>query len=248
MSSRSGPLALRLLMSATFLFAATSTTTCGQQSRAAAKPTSKPIERASWFPSAEAFVSLTAADFQEMGLHKLTKDEYASLLIWANKTQTAAAAAENAKHKMPTYSCGRQWSNDLASLNKVRLFISLSEHAPSELASGIRQKIRSIQDAEIVYDEKEADIVASFVALENETESGRHTGFTVSLVTASPCEWQLGDSKGRYQSLDNHYLQVSPNVTQAIEGIVTKLDADDIEQQRKMNASIKRYYEGQKKP
>lgn len=199
--------------------------------------------RAKWSAGVEKIVGMTRDQFSKMALGKLTKDEFAALLVWIEGSRSQAEV--KAKASQLTHSCGRT-GTDAAAFQKVKLDVEISDKTPSELASGIRQRLRGISDVELVYSESEADIVVSILGFEDKTDSGRPLGYTVSVVTSEPCEWRVATYSGRMRTVQNHFLETSPNSEKTIEYTVTTLDAKDIEEMRKRNATWRQLYE--KKP
>jgi hypothetical protein len=203
------------------------------------------VELAVWNDTAEKDVGLTEANFKEAGLRKLTQAEYRVLLSWIEDQY--ASRIKNATDLVNTFSCGRPF-NVLDSYDKVKLFLEFSDKSPSELVSGIRERFRNKKDVEIVFDEKDADVVARILAFYSETESGHRTGFTVSVVTLQHCREQLKalNVDSEFEKFNGDYLQTSPGSTEAIEQVVSTLDANDIEEARKTNAWMKKAAEATK--
>ncbi len=157
------------------------------------------IKMARWSAAVEENIGMSKSQFESMGLRKLTAEEFAQLFLWAYESRSKAIVGARATEL--TYTCGRSdRPADPAAYQKVKVYLDMGEKTPSELASGIRQRVRGMSDVEIVYTESDADIVLSVLAYQNESKAGYQLGYTVSIVSAEPCEWRLGESKGRMRS------------------------------------------------
>lgn len=220
------------------------------------RPVTPREPRATWNESAEKYFGITEQGFLKMGLSSLTEKQYSEVLTWAIGRELSAReegrqkGMQDARASMLVYECGRRASSDASSYEKVHLMLLMPDEFPTELASGIRQKLRNIADVKIVFDEASADVVVSFLGYENKTESSnRLLGYSISVLTAESCEWKIGTTSGRSRTVLNHYVQTGPhNANSATEEVVTTLDAHDIETARRSNASMRQILEKSKPP
>lgn len=195
------------------------------------------VAMAAWYESEEILFGISRTQFAAMGLSKLTEQEYVWLMAWVNSQKSKAK--EEALAKQPSYSCGRP-IQEPATYDKVNLLIEVGDQTPADITSGIRQRLRAIPDVQIVYGSKDADLLVSIIGFQNELTSGRQTGYTISIVTADPCQSSVGTYVSSFSMYRSHFLQTSgKEVNGMVEGIVTTLDAKDLEPIRKQNAEIK---------
>lgn len=64
-------------------------------------------------------------------------------------------------------------------------------------------------------------------------------GNAVSIAVTKPCTWKLREYSNNYDTLQNQWIQVGYDNQEVINSIVSSVDTEEIEQQRKMNASYK---------
>jgi len=199
--------------------------------RAAARP-SAVIKHAEWSPSLESLVGLSQEQFRQASLGRLTEDEFASLLtsFYTNEQKMV----KNALSAQLSVSC----SPGQTDFQKVRIFVDVNEKTPSEIASGIRERLRALPDVEIVYDAMDADFGVAVLGLRDQTEAGRPLGFSLSVVTYDPCKESIGDKDWQVRMVRNHFVNVAPDEAQTIERVVSQIDTDDIEDTRKLHAAI----------
>lgn len=190
--------------------------------------------KAAWSEDAQAITGLTEAEFRSAGLYKLTPQEFLKLVDAMAIHQSAAAT--NAVKYQTQYKCG-PFTPDL---DRVKIYISTSDKTPSEVASGIRQRLRAMPDVTIVYSETDADLGLEIVGMADELVSGRISGYTAAVFTYDGCEATLGDTKWPAQMQRNLRLQATGTTNELIESIVTTIDTNDIESVRKTHATIKK--------
>ena len=203
---------------------------------ASGKGTSKPAapSRAEWSEAIESFCGITREQFNHAGLAKLSKDDFAALILAIYNIRQEAV--ENAKKLQITYVCGPLPAN----YDKVKIYVDMDDKAPAEVASGVRQRLRGLADVEIVYTPIEADVGLQILGFENELESGRKTGYSVSVASYDPCKGSLGDNEWPTRVLDNHFIFTAANVSQVIDAVVSHVDTNDLEGARKLHAAIKK--------
>ena len=182
--------------------------------------------------------------FQFMGLSKLTQDEYYKFLSWASERSNQVrvegmAAGRKAQESIdaifPTYSCGP--SLDETTASKVRVFIQDPGDNPAELMSEFRQKLRNIPDVQIVFSEKEADLVLSLIGYEMHM-GGRAAGYAVSLIVSTPCTSRSSANEFPFSIGENHLLETGSEVKPLVDDLVASVDAKNIESVRKDHADL----------
>ena len=207
------------------------------------------VQKAVWSEPMESVAGISRDDFKSMGMSKLTQDEAGYLMVWSYKREQQAETKgkQEATTTVSSYTCGRSFDDEVAHPS-VHLFLEFSEHTPAEIQSGLRQKLRSFSDVQIVYDEKDADRVVSLLGLEDRTErTNQLTGYIVSVATFTACRWKLGSSEGVFEMHQNHFLQTAAYVPQLVDAVSANLDSTDIESMRKEHAMFKKLAESQKK-
>lgn len=215
-------------------------------------PRKKPlpaVRMASWNEKAEKSFGVSHEDFKSMGFSKLTQDEYGLLLFWisAQKTHAEQKGMEEAQAAALTYSCGLNVAEEAAA-SKVNVIIEDDKNTPAALVSGIRQRVRSIPDVQIVYDTKDADLRISVMAFENQLKgSNEITGYTAAIITTTPCISKFGTTESNFQKYHSATLQSGGrDLNTVVERIVTTLDSDDIEPIRQEHAEIKKLVQEKK--
>jgi hypothetical protein len=195
--------------------------------------------RISWTPEVEQQFDMTNQNFQDMGLSALSPEQYINLLAW-DETRT-----QKARNSVITenFDCGRTSEffadSKPEAYDKVRVYIDATGEA-SEVISGVRERFRAMNGIEVVYDNTEADVTVSLVALNLETTGGYHNGVAISYVVQKPCILKFGTSKTNYDTIENQGLQVGSNISGVVDSIVSKIDTSDLEKHRQSNASYKK--------
>jgi hypothetical protein len=162
--------------------------------------------------------------------------------------QALATVRSTFSQEQVSFTCEKSVvSSDPKYYDKVKLYLETGENDPPELVSAIRQRFRSMSDVELVYLEEESDFVVDVLATQGHTTSGQPLGYSVSIVTALPCEWRIGTTSKVVKRVQNHYILGSGNLESAIEAVISRLDSQDIEHFREMH-SITRRYNLEKKP
>jgi hypothetical protein len=216
--------------------------TSSVQTRTRTQANTLKVQRANWVEAAETSFGISREDFKAMGFFKLTTEEYGKVLTWEFKRVLEATAKTKADDSTQAsrFSCGRS-PQDEASATKINLLVESASETPSELTSGVNQRLRSMSDVEIVYDGKDADLIVGIIGYANHLESGgRAIGYVASTLTSAPCVGALGTSKENFAMTSNHYLNSGPDVNSVIGQVVTALDANDFENVRKNHAFMKK--------
>ena len=113
----------------------------------------------------------------------------------------------------------------------------------AEIVSGVRERLRNMSDIQVVYSQDEADLLLSLLALQAQSISGHPLGYNVAVVTSRACESRFGDSGYPFKMHEGAYLISGANVHEAVELVVSNLDANDLEDARKTRAAFKKYKE-----
>lgn len=214
-------------------------------------PRKKPlptVKMASWNEQAEKF-GLSHEDFANMGFSKLTQNEYGLLLFWisAQNTNAEQRGMEEAQANALTYTCGLKAVEE-ASASKVKLFIEDEKDTPSALTNGIRQRLGSISDVQIVYDKKDADLSIDVIGFEVRPAGlNEMIGYTATIIASTPCISQFGTTESKFQKLDSAMLETgSKDSNSMVERIVTTLDSKVIEPIRREHAAMKKLLQEKK--
>jgi hypothetical protein len=227
-----------VVLAASFAFCFTgSGQTSSNQNSLASK-----VQRAVWIEAMESEYGISRDDFNSIGMSKLTKEEAAYLMTWSQGKRTRQEEPTN-----PTYSCGRSL-NDLVAHPSVSIFVAMRDPVPSEIQSALRQKLRAISDVQIVYDEKDADLVIAVLGMESRAQGNNYLlGYIISVAVFVPCEWKSAGSQGVFEMYENHILQIAGSAPDAVNSVTSALDSDNIEEIRKEHALYKKLVESQKK-
>ncbi len=206
-----------------------------------AEPKKPLVHHPSWTPALEQNFGITKQQFTEMGLGALTTDQYLNVLFWVSDQE------KRAKDSVPTnlFSCGRIGSMDQdtrpEAYDTARVYVTASGDA-NEIISGVRQRLRSMNGTQVVYASDEADLVISLVAMTTKEKSAQYQlGVAISVVVSQPCLWKYGSYSSHYDVIRDQFLQVGSDVQKVVDSIVSSVDTNDLEDQRKINASWKKY-------
>ena len=143
----------------------------GQTSATHPKSPQPKIERVSWSDALQSSFGISKDDFSSMGLSKLTTEQYGYLLKWAYLRESDARETgkkqgiESSANTRATYSCGDPWAD--SSVSKLSLVVMGNDKTPPAVLSGILQRLRGFSDVQIVYENKDADLVVHIMAFEN---------------------------------------------------------------------------------
>ncbi|HLM80542.1 MAG TPA: hypothetical protein VK302_07905 [Terriglobales bacterium] len=199
----------------------------------------KPELRANWTDELEVGYGIAKQAFHDMGLEKLTPSQLVNLLIWVDERQRQAKAAVPAT----TFDCGRQGESFLdakpESYDKVRVYVDASGDA-TEIISGVRERLRSMNGSEVVYSSDEADLKVSLIAMQTQSKGGYDTGSAISVVVSRPCVWTSSTNTSHVDSVENQLVQVGADVRAMVDSIVSNIDTNDLDPQRKLNAQLKK--------
>lgn len=215
-------------------------TTATQKPTHAPKPAQPKTEiHASWAPYLEKNFGVTQKAFQDMGLGNLTWTQEIDVLAWVTERERLAKAAV----PVTSFDCGRQGEPSLnakpESYDKVRVYVDASGDA-TEVISGVRERLRAMNGTEVVYSSDEADLKVSLVAAHTKSKGGYDTGSAISLVVSRPCVWTGGTNTSHIDSVENQLVQVGSEVGPMVDSMVSDVDTNDLDPQRKLNAALKK--------
>jgi hypothetical protein len=202
-----------------------SVTLYGQSTSPVAKSAAKQpvksasVQHAQWTETAQAFSGVTQKQFTDSGLAKLTPDEFVQLMLAV--ADSRQEAVEENKRLQVTYTCGPVPAN----YDKVKVYVDVSDKTPS--------------DVEVVYSPIEADLGVGLLGFENELQTGRKTGYSVSVVTYDPCKGSLGSNEWSIRMLNNQFIVTDATASGVVESILANIDTNDLENTRKLHAAIK---------
>jgi hypothetical protein len=123
------------------------------------------------------------------------------------------------------------------------VFLEFNDDGPPDFISGLRQKLRSIADVQIVFSEKESDVIASVLASRTKLVNGTHIGYAASAVYSQSCRERFLNQDDGYtfrKLLGNFNYVSGMDVRVIIEDVGTKLDTSAFENVRQLNAIRKK--------
>lgn len=225
--------------------------TSNGQTTATKKPAhpQKPVQpktesHASWTDYLEKNYGVTQKTFQDMGLGNLTWTQEINLLTWVTERERLAKAAV----PVTSFDCGRQGETFLdakpESYDKVRVYVDASGDA-TEVISGVRERMRAMNGTEVVYSSDEADLKVSLVAAHTKSKGGYDTGSAISLVVSRPCVWTGSTNTSHVDWVENQLVQVGSEVGPMVDSMVSDVDTNDLDPQRKLNSVLKKMLLGQ---
>lgn len=130
------------------------------------------------------------------------------------------------------------------SYDNVRLYISASGDA-DEIISAVRERLRAMNGVEVVYSSDEADLNVSLVTLKTRNKSAYETGYAISVVVTQPCMQKVGTQVSHLQTFQDQFVQVGSDEHVIVNSIVSSVDTDTIDDQRKENAEFKKMLQAQ---
>jgi hypothetical protein len=210
------------------------------------QPSQKTVDHASWAPGLEGIVGIAEEDFRDMGLAALTKDQELYLLVWASGLEQKGKDSV----QVPSFECGRpgQKFQDAKpeEYDKVRVNVEASGSA-DEVVSGVRERLRMMNGTEVVYNSDEADLTVFLTGMKIHTKGGIETGVAVAVTVVQPCTWTLGTYTNHYNILKADSVEVGSEPPLLVSSIVSGIDTDVLDNQRKMNAGYRKFLQDQKK-
>jgi hypothetical protein len=204
----------------------------------------KTVSHAAWVPGLQSDFDISPKDFREMGLSALTTEQEMSLLVWASGRE------QKVKESAPSFESGRPGQKFLDAkpeeYDKVRVYV-IANGSADEIISGVRERLRTMNGLEVVYTSDEADLTVNLVAMESKTTGGSHFGTATSVVVTAPCTYKVGTYTHQHASMLDQFVQVGSDTSVVISSIVSSIDTDALDNQRKANAEYKKYLQDQKK-
>ena len=130
------------------------------------------VMMATWTPEVQQTLGVSASEFKDDGLGKLTEAQLANLL---------KAAAPDPKRQ--TLTCPAT----VAAGGRARVMLTVSGDDPSgQIAAQIRRAISSLTGVDVVDSAATADRILN-VVIQEQTMGKRTIGFTASYLTGTPC-------------------------------------------------------------
>jgi hypothetical protein len=207
---------------------------------ATAKPNPKQdattLPMAKWDPLMGKYYSMSEQQFDEMGLSKLTADQFEKLryvFLW-REVEAGVEAQEDLLTTTPIAHCASVRAND-----KIRVFVSEPEKNEAEFSSALLRNLRAIPDVDLTYDEGSADLGVAALLNKSETTSGIVMGHTVAITTYNVC--RIGQGANAYigRLIANTLLYTSDTLGDLAGMAVATIDSKDLEEKRKLQSKIK---------
>jgi hypothetical protein len=204
-----------------------------------------PQQNLSWFPALEQNYDITQKSFGDMGLGVLTMNQLVNVFTWVDTRELKAKKSI----PMQVLDCGRPGTplqGPAEAYNNVRVYVSANGKA-TQIISGVRERLRAMNGVEVVYTDKEADLTVSLVAMNVETVGGYQSGQAVSVDVTQPCALlEGGNVTASYDVSRDQFLEVGSNISSLVDDIASTIDTNDLDRQRKLNASYKQLLQDQK--
>jgi hypothetical protein len=200
----------------------------------APKPPRPPAEivRSEWSDTLTTF-GITREVFTTNNMSRLTSGEviHVAWSIYIQGWSDALQAVQPA--------CGPQGKD--VDRSTVKLYVDIPDNAPSEIASGIRTRLRAMPDVKIVYAPEDADVDVAILAFEMKPKNSQTTlGYALSLVANRPCVLLLGGRSFNLQSTVSSILETAGNVGEMVEAVTADIDSTVCEKVRKWNESARK--------
>src|SRR5208337_1111970 len=106
----------------------------------------------------------------------------------------------------------------------------------------------AMNGTEVVYSSSEADLTVSLVAIKTRAKGANYqTGTAISVLVAKPCLWKQGTYSDHYDTVQDQWVQVGSDDSEVVVSIVSGIDTNDLENQRKLDAAYKKFLQDHKK-
>jgi hypothetical protein len=157
------------------------------------------------------------------------------VLNWAD------ARDQKAKRSVPsqTFDCGRPGKAFLETppeaYDMVRVYVSATGEA-TQIISGVRERLRMLNGTEVVYSPEEADLSVSLIAMNVKNIGDYQSGVAIAVGTTAPCVLKRGTDTTKYDVLMDDFLQIGADRPTVINEIVSSIDTNSLDNQRKINA------------
>ena len=116
-----------------------------------------------------------------------------------------------------------------------------------EVISGVRERLRTMNGTEVVYSSDEADLIVYLTGTKIHAKGGFDTGVAIAVTVVQPCIWTLSTYTNHYNILKADSVEVGSDTPLLVSSIVSGIDTDVLDNQRKMNASYRKFLQDQKK-
>lgn len=124
----------------------------------------------------------------------------------------------------------------------MTIYLDISDATPSELASRIRQHFRAIRDVQVVFSAKDADLKVTIIGFEIRAQiNNLQTGYAASTTVTDPCFSKYGTDQTPFDKYEANYLMTNGTSASLADDIATNVDAKELEPQRQLNATIKKF-------
>jgi hypothetical protein len=146
----------------------------------ATKPTTKP-GMAAWSPDVQKTLGVPEANFNAVGLNRLTQAQLSALMIAARPDPRKGLLTCPASGTIPA--------------GRIKVFVTVAgDDSTGAIATAIRQSVGSLSGVDVVDSAVQADR-ALHVVIQEQTINKRTIGFTASYLTSTPCSEEMAGKK-----------------------------------------------------
>ncbi len=194
------------------------------------------VPMAKWDSLMGSYYGMSEQQFDEMGLSKLTADQFEKLryvFLW-RELNAKVDAQEDLLTTTPIAHCVSIRAND-----KIRVFVAAPENTDAEFSSALRRNLRAISDVELTYDEESADLGVAILLNKSETTNGIVMGHTVAMTTYNICRIGQGENAYLGRLITNTLLYTSDTLGDLVGKVVATVDSKGLEEKRKLQSKIK---------
>jgi hypothetical protein len=191
---------------------------------------------AKWDADIGSYYGMSEQRFDEMGLSKLTADQFEKLrffFLWREMNAKADAQKELLS-TTPIAHCSSARSSE-----NILVFVNEPGNAEAEFSSALRRNLRAIPDVGLTYDEESADIGMAPLLEKDEATNGRIMGYSVAVAIYDICEIGQGASGYIGRLLTRTLLYTSDSLGDLAGKVAAIIDSKDIEEKRKLQSSRK---------
>ena len=148
------------------------------------KPATKPATKpgmAAWSPDVQKTLGVPEANFNAVGLNRLSQAQLSALLIAARPDPRKGLLTCPASGTLPS--------------GRIKIFVTVAgDDSTGAIATAIRQSVGSLSGVDVVDSAAQADR-ALHVVIQEQTINKRTIGFTASYLTATPCSEEISGKK-----------------------------------------------------
>lgn len=203
----------------------------GAAKKAGANPTAAPSSQESksqWNAIWENW-GITADVYNANHLSRLEPDSISNVAIAA----WTKGFSDGETFVSPT--CGPTGKNPDRST--VKFFLAIPDDIDSEVASGLRSRLRAFSDVRLVFSKSEADAILGILALKNKLKnSSEALGYTLAYYASRPCT--IGTNGLEFDFVLSTDLETAPSVSELVQSVAATIDASVGENVRKWNAEL----------